>query len=103
MTATVHAIYPIKGGDTFDDDDYVSTHLPLVHKHFDPHGTTSITVSRGLAGGPDTPPGYFAVATMTFPDAASMGAALGAAGPVLGDIPNFATTQPDLLIGAMIA
>lgn len=99
MGMTVQAIYPISEGATFDYDYYVETHIPMVKDVFGAHGLSAISASKGLAGGPDAPPGYFAVATMVFPDEASMGAALGAAGPVLADIPNFTTVQPDLLIG----
>ncbi|MDF2235556.1 EthD family reductase [Albimonas sp. CAU 1670] len=103
MPITVQAIYPITEGATFDYDYYTSTHLPLVQKHFGPKGLSGISASKGLAGGPGVAPGYFAVATMTFPDEAAMQAALGEAGPVLADIANFTTCQPDLLIGEVIA
>ncbi|PWE33227.1 EthD family reductase [Maritimibacter sp. 55A14] len=102
MPMTVHAIYPISDGASFDYDYYTATHLPLVERHFGPHGMISITASKGLAGGPDTPPGYFAVATMTFPDQDSMNAALGEAGPVLDDLKNFTSVTPDLLIGSVM-
>ena len=102
MTATVHAIYPIGDGDTFDYDYYVDTHIPLVKEHFGPAGMTGITASKGLAGGPDVPPGFFTVATMNFPGMAELQAALGGAGPVLADIANFTTVQPQLLIGEVM-
>jgi hypothetical protein len=101
--ATVQATYPIKEGGTFDDEHSVSTHVPLVREHVDPAGMTSATVSKDHVGGPDVPLACFAVATMPFPDEAGMGVALNATGPELGGIPNFATVQPDLLIGAVIA
>lgn len=99
MSKTVQAVYPITDGATFDYDYYVKTHLPLVEEHFGPHGMSAITASKGIAGGPGVPPPYFAIATMTFPDEASLNGALGAAGPVLADIPNFTSCTPNLLIG----
>ncbi len=60
-------------------------------------------VTKGLAGGPDTPPAFHAVATMVFVDQGAMDAALGAAGPVLADIPNFTNAAPQMLIGQTYA
>lgn len=102
MTATLQAIYPITDGANFDYDYFAKTHLALVRQHFGPHGLSSVTATKGLAGGPGAPPAYFAVTTMTFPDEASMQAALGAAGPVLADVPNYTNCRPDLLIGSLI-
>lgn len=103
MSVTLQAIYPIADDATFDHDYFVKSHLPLVRRHFEPHGLSGLTASKGLAGGPDTPPRYFAIATMTFPDEAGLQAALGAAGPVLADIPNYTNCQPEMLIGAVLA
>ena len=102
MTATVQAVYPITEGATFDYDYYVKTHLPLVEEHFRPHWMSAVSASKGDASGPDVPPAYFAIATMTFPDGDALNAALGAAGPVLADIPKFTTCAPVLLIGTGI-
>jgi uncharacterized protein (TIGR02118 family) len=99
---TVQAVYPVTDGASFDYDYYVETHLPLVREHFEPHGMTRLEASRGIAGGPDAPPAYFAIATMSFPDEKSMTAALSAAAPVLEDIANFTTCVPNLLIGERI-
>lgn len=102
MPVTIQAIYPVGEGLTFDYDYYVATHLPLVQSTMGPAGLSSVTASKGLAGGPGVPPAYYAVATMTFPDEAAMNACLAVAGPVLADIPNFTTCTPNLLIGAVI-
>ena len=100
MTVTVHAIYPAREGARFDHDYYARHHMGLVREVLGPKGLIEITASRGLAGGPDTPPAYFAVAEMTFPDETTMQAALGDAEPLMADIPNFTDVEPDLLIGA---
>ena len=102
MAMTVQAVYPITDGATFDYDYYVNTHLPLVRKHFGAHGMDTLSASRGVSGGPGTEPPYFAIATMRFPDEASMKAALGAGEPVLADIANFTTCRPKLLIGSVM-
>ncbi|PSL22336.1 EthD family reductase [Shimia abyssi] len=102
MAVSLQVIYPVKDGSTFDHDYYLGKHFELVGEHMGPHIASSL-VTRGHAGGPDTPPGYHAIATMTFADQAAFDAAMGAAGPVLGDIPNFTNVQPDILVGEVIA
>lgn len=99
MTATVHAIYPKSEGATFDTDYYVKTHVPMVHEVFGPHGLQAFQASKGLAGGPDAPPAYFVVATLSFPDMETLQAALAHGGPVIADIANFYSGVAQLLIG----
>jgi len=102
MTMTLQVLYPIGDGKTFDYEYYVETHLPMVDEVLKPHGLMSASFSRGLAGGPNKPPGYFAIATMAFADEQSMNAALVAAGPLLGDMPNFTNVAPEMLIGSQL-
>lgn len=101
MTLSLQVIYPIADDTQFDMDYYLSTHMPLVGEHMGAH-IQSTLVTKGLAGGPDTPPAFYAVATLTFADQAAMDAAMGAAGPVVGDIPNFTNTTPHMLVGEVI-
>jgi len=103
MSVTVHVIYPITEGATFDYDYFADKHLKLVRKHFEPHGLSGATASKGLSGGPDTPPAHFAITTLSFPDDASMQAALGSAGPVIEDISNYTNCHPQMMIGTVIA
>lgn len=101
MALSLQVIYPITDGTHFDMDYYLGTHMPLVGVHMGPHIAQTL-VTKGLAGGPDTPPGIFAVATMTFADQAAMDAAMKASGPVLADIPNFTDSKPQMLIGEVV-
>ena len=101
MSVTLQVIYPVSKGSTFDYDYYTSTHMALVGEHMGPH-ITSTLVTKGLAGGPDVPAPYHAVASIVFADQDAMNAAMGAAGPVLADIPNFTNVKPDTLIGEVI-
>ncbi|MFT7623970.1 MAG: hypothetical protein ACI9WU_003156 [Myxococcota bacterium] len=98
MTVSLQVLYSTADGTTFDHDYYASTHMGLVGEHIGIHIDQTIIV-KGLAGGPDTPPAFHAIATMTFVDQAALEAALGAAAPVLADIPNFFSGQPQMLIG----
>ena len=72
--------------------------MPIVDQHMGPH-IENVMIIKGLAGGPDVPAGFHAIATMTFRDQAALDSAMGAAGPALADIPNFYSGQPQMLIG----
>lgn len=98
MTLSLQVLYPTDDGTTFDHDYYQATHMPIVETHMGPHVATSMVV-KGLAGGPDTPAGFHAVATFTFQDQAALDACLAAAGPAVSDIPNFYSGAPKMLVG----
>jgi len=98
MPITLQVLYPIADETHFDDAYYASTHMDLVNEHMGAHIQTTV-VTKGLAGGPDTPPAFHATATMVFADQAALDAAMAQAGPVLADIPNFTNTAPQMLIG----
>lgn len=102
MTLSLQVIYPISDTSSFDMEYYQNTHMPLVGEHIGKH-VQSVVVTKGLAGGPDVPAGYHAVATLLFAGQAELDAALGDAGPVLADIPNFTNVSPDMLIGEVIS
>lgn len=101
MPVSLQVIYPVSDGSTFDHDYYANTHMPLVAEHMGAH-IQSTLVTKGLAGGPDVPAGYHAVATIVFADNDALGAAMGASGPVIADVPNFTNVQPNMLIGEVI-
>lgn len=102
MAVSVQVIYPVVEGTTFDYDYYVDKHMKLVDETMGPH-IQSTVVTRGLAGGPGAPPGFFAVATFVFRDDAAMKAALANSGPLGEDLANFTNTEPKFLIGEVIA
>jgi len=102
MAVSVQVIYPVVEGTTFDYDYYVDKHMKLVDETMGPH-IQSTVVTRGLAGGPEAPPGFFAVATFVFQDDAAMKAALANSGPLGEDLANFTNTEPKFLIGEVIA
>ena len=102
MTVSLQVLYPVSEESRFDFDYYVGTHIPIVQRDMGPH-IDQVVVTKGVAGGPDVPPAFHAVATMTFADQAALDAALGEAGPALEDIPNFTNVQPQMLIGEVLA
>lgn len=102
MAVSLQVLYPISDGTTFDFDYYTSTHFDLVGEHMGAH-LESMLVTKGLAGGPDVPPAFHAVASLVFKDQDALNAAMGAAGPVLADIPKFTNVQPQMLIGEVLS
>ncbi|MFC6638858.1 EthD family reductase [Sulfitobacter sp. JBTF-M27] len=98
MSATLQVIYPNADGTNFDYDYYMSTHMGIVGDCIGEH-IQSTLVTKGVAGGPDTPPGYHAIASIVFADGAALDAAMGRLGPALEDIPNFTNAAPQVLIG----
>lgn len=101
MPMSLQVIYPISPGTHFDMGYYTDTHLPKVSAHIGDQ-IASLVASKGLSGGPDTPPAYYAVATMTFADQDALDAALCKLDPLVEDIPNFTNAIPKMLVGEVI-
>ena len=101
MPLSLQVIYPITDETHFDYDYYLGTHMPMVGEHMGAH-IDNVLVTKGLAGGPDVPPPFYAVATMTFADRDALDAAMAAAPPVIADIANFTNTQPQMLVGEVV-
>jgi uncharacterized protein (TIGR02118 family) len=101
MSASLQVIYPAADGTKFDHDYYNATHLQMVGDVWGEFIDRTL-VTKGLAGGPDTPAGYYVVASIVFKSGEAMQEAMGKAAPLLEDIPNFTDTQPQMLIGEVI-
>ncbi|WP_305970155.1 MULTISPECIES: EthD family reductase [unclassified Mameliella] len=101
MANSVQVLYPATEGTHFDHDYYVSTHLPMVTEIWGPYLKTALA-TKGLSGGPDTPPGFHAIATLVFKDGAALKEGMGKAQPLLDDIPKFTDCQPQMLVGEVI-
>lgn len=100
MSTTLQVIYPVADGTSFDFDYYMNKHMGIVGDCIGEH-IQSTLVTKGIAGGggPDTPPGYHAIASIVFADQATLDAALKKLGPALEDVPNFTNSTPQMLIG----
>jgi len=101
MAVSLQVIYPVADGTKFDHAYYADTHMKIVDAQMGQH-IQSVVVTKGLAGGPDIPAPFHAIATLTFDNQGAMDAAMQAAGPALEDIPNFTNVQPQMLIGEVI-
>ncbi len=98
MSFSLQVLYPTENGTTFDHDYYLSTHMEIVSECIGQYLQNTV-ITKGIAGGPDTPAGYHAIATMVFADQAALDAALAASGPAVQDIPKFYSGEPQMLIG----
>jgi uncharacterized protein (TIGR02118 family) len=101
MAVSMQVLYPVGDNTTFDHDYYTKNHMEIVGNTMGPH-ISSVVITKGIAGGPDTPPGYHAIATIICDDQAALDAMLAASGPAMADIPNFTNIQPQLLVGEVI-
>ena len=63
----------------------------------------STLVTKGIAGGPDVPPPYYAIATIVFENQFEMDAAMAKIDTAVNDIPNFTNTKPVMLIGEVVS
>jgi uncharacterized protein (TIGR02118 family) len=99
--ATVSALYPRKDGATFNLDYYLSTHMPLVTKHWSKYGLKSWSVTQMA---PDAP--YAFSATMEWESLEAFGNATKdeeSTGAIMGDVKNFSSESPVLLAGGVVA
>ncbi|OIQ31158.1 MAG: ethyl tert-butyl ether degradation protein EthD [Alphaproteobacteria bacterium MedPE-SWcel] len=102
MTVSLQVLYPASPEATFDFDYYVETHLPLIEEHWGDLIET-VEASRGLAGGPDIPPPYLLIATITFPDMEALDTAMGEkGGAIIDDVANFTSIRPQILVGDVL-
>ena len=101
MPISLQVLYPAKEGSRFDHEYYENTHLPLMQEHMGDY-ILSTFVSKGISGGPDSPPGFHAIATAIFEDHDSLKNAMASGRPVLADIPNYTDVEPQILIGEIV-
>ncbi|NIZ12497.1 EthD family reductase [Phaeobacter sp. HF9A] len=102
MSVSLHVLYPASPDAEFDYEYYEKTHLPLVEEHMGDLMET-VEASRGLAGGPDVPPPYLLIATITFPDMEALDQAMGKAGGIVADdVANFTNVRPQILVGDVL-
>ena len=102
MPVSLQVLYPIGENTHFDHDYYANKHFEIVDNCAGEH-IQSRVVTKGNAGGPNTPPAYHAIATILFADQAAMDAAMPKMGPAIEDIPNFTNVQPEMLLGEVTA
>ena len=107
MPAKVIVLYPTTPvGATFNLDYYLKTHMPLVLATWKDFGMTGYSVEKlepNTASGAESP--YSMVATLEFESMEKFKSALGnsgAAGKIMGDIPNFSNREPLIIPGDVV-
>ena len=98
MFSMIQALVLYPTATRFDYDYYLNKHTPLLLELWKPHGMVSVALSKGVAGlAPGTPAKYCTVAVLTFTSVEALQSALAASGAqVLGDLPNFTDSQPEI-------
>lgn len=91
-------LYP--AASRFDYDYYVNKHTPMVLELWKPHGLIRVEISKGVSGlAPGSAAKYCTIAVLTFTSLEALQAALAASGAqVMGDIPNYTDSQPEIQI-----
>ncbi len=94
-----------KHGIRFDEDYYVSKHVPLAGSVMAPHGLKSVELVKVATTADGSKPPYQVIFSAYFESVAGLQNAMQSPqiGQVLGDIQNFYDGMPDILIGEVVA
>jgi uncharacterized protein (TIGR02118 family) len=97
----VSVLYPNRPGARFDEQYYLTSHMPLVEKLLGP-----VLKAAGVDQGVATPDGtapYLFMAHLCFESLEAMQAAMAAHGPTLmADIPNYTDIQPVMQVSNIV-
>ena len=94
----IAVMYPAGGDGTFDHGYYAQSHMPLVHRLWEPMGLQRSQVLRGVPGPDGAPPAYLVTTLLTFDSMDSFRAAASQHGAeIFADIPKFTASSPALL------
>ncbi|KAF2679280.1 hypothetical protein K458DRAFT_422323 [Lentithecium fluviatile CBS 122367] len=99
-SATVTVLYPRESNATFDLDYYLSTHMPLVYKHWNKFGLKTYKVTKFNDDAPYT----YGVA-MDWGSADGFGKALqqdDSTKEIMDDIENFSSVKPVIAAGKVV-
>jgi|HubBroStandDraft_2_1064218.scaffolds.fasta_scaffold666633_2 uncharacterized protein (TIGR02118 family) len=94
-----------KQGVRFDEDYYISKHLPLTAGVMGPHGLKNVEMVRVTKTADGSKPPYQVMFSAHFESGAGLQNALQSPqmGSVLNDIQNFYDGMPDVFIGEVVA
>ncbi len=99
----VSVLYPAGEGKKFDMDYYCNKHIPMVAGLLG-DAVKGATVEKGLGGAaPGSNAPYAATSNLYFDSMEDYKNAFGAnADKIMGDLPNFTNTQPEIQIGEVV-
>lgn len=96
--------YPAIADASFDHGYYETKHRALVQSLMEPHGLVRVEMDRCLSDGGGRPAPVVAAAHLLFKDMASFQAAMAAVGKAVnGDIRNYTSIAPNILISETLA
>ncbi len=96
---TVTVLYPKTSDSHFDEQYYVTKHMPLVESRFGSLGMRGFQLLRGASSLDGGSPAFAVIAQLTFESLGHLQHALQTHGAeIMGDIPNFTNVQPLLQI-----
>ncbi|MDP9095696.1 MAG: EthD family reductase [Pseudomonadota bacterium] len=91
----ISVMYPSDGGESFDEQYYLQTHMPLVREKWGPLGLSDTKVMRGVPGPDGSAPAFMMTALLTFGSIEQFHGAVAQHGPeVFGDVANFTAAKP---------
>ena len=102
MPHSLQVLYPITESTNFDYDYYFGKHMAIVGENIGEYMESSL-VTKGIAGGPDVPAPYYAIATLVFKDKSGLDGALSKIEKPVADVANFTNTKPIMLIGEVVS
>src|SRR5436309_12572427 len=97
-------LYPATPGSRFDWDYYLSSHVDLVHRLWDPLGLIKLEIDRGVGGLPPGEPAPFhAIGYLTFATLGELQTALVSSAPQLvADQAKYTDVQSVVMISDVI-
>ena len=102
MSHSLQVLYPITESTNFDYDCYFGKHMAIVGENIGEYMESSVVI-KGIAGGPDVPAPYYAIATLVFKDKPALDGALSKIEKPVADVANFTNTKPIMLIGEVVS
>lgn len=100
----VTVLYPNEEGKKFDQEYYMNSHIPMVHRLFDPVGMVRVEIDKGVSGpDPSAPPAFIMIGHLYFNTVEEVHTAFTThAKEVMGDIPNYTDIQPQIQISEVL-
>ncbi|KAF8853209.1 hypothetical protein BDZ45DRAFT_677823 [Acephala macrosclerotiorum] len=95
MVTVITLLYP--KSERFDMNYYLTSHMPLAEKRFEPYGLTKWEVVQA-----DPASGYTTVCFLHFKDAKGAEQAFANASETMADIPNYTDSKPISIGGKVV-
>jgi uncharacterized protein (TIGR02118 family) len=94
-------LYPATEGASFDHDYYRDRHTPMLQEKLG-DALRAVSVERGIGDGMGGDPPFVAASHLDFDSVEAFQAALmPVAGDIVGDLPNYTTIQPTMLLSEL--